>query len=586
MRDDVFRKGDPRLRRLLRQPTKSGGFLGAFFRAEPPPGEELIVSLRKDAPPRAFEGLRWNRIGNRLYTVEIDRQQVTALLRSDEVESVEAPRSMRGETLESLPAMNVHAIHTGSPKRTGHGVVIGVIDFDLDFTLHDFRTKDGNTRVAWLWDQTGTAGVGETAPFGYGVEYGEDTINRALASPSPHLIVRHVARSSHGTHVTGIAASSARVEDDPKRFHGVAPDARLIFVNLAMNRRGAARTGPDNVTTSIRVVEALSYIFNKVEEMGRPPCVVNMSLAQNASGHDGESFVELHIDSLLDRTYGRAVVVAAGNDAAAGVHAEWTYKAGMSKELTFTIPNKAKGVCELEAWYSSRDTISVAVRRPGDRDFSPAATPPFDDTIRVGKTDVLILSRRFDPLGGDASIYVSIGENDTSLPDGDWTIRFDVSADSHPGMLHAWAERKVPQPHFADDIARMSTTLGSPATARRCISVGNVDRDRAPNSSSGRGPTRDGRSKPDVAAPGTGIVSCCPVTTGSASQREAMTGTSMSAPHVAGVVACLLEEDPDLTPAQIRKLLIAATDRDEFDPALGFGFVDAAAALRLLREQL
>jgi serine protease AprX len=68
--------------------------------------------------------------------------------------------------------------------------------------------------------------------------------------------------------------------------------------------------------------------------------------------------------------------------------------------------------------------------------------------------------------------------------------------------------------------------------------------------------------------------------------RVAMSGTSMSAPHVTGIVALMLEKNPELTAAQIRKILIASASAPPgvtpFDPAWGFGRVDAKAAIDLI----
>ena len=120
------------------------------------------------------------------------------------------------------------------------------------------------------------------------------------------------------------------------------------------------------------------------------------------------------------------------------------------------------------------------------------------------------------------------------------------------------------------------------------ISVANLDETNSRiNSTSSQGPTRDGRSKPDVAAPGTDILAA----NGFSLPEKpwvAMTGTSMASPHVAGVVALMLSVRPNLTAAQIEGILKAtarplpggdyrwANDR-------GFGIVDADACIAQVR---
>ena len=62
----------------------------------------------------------------------------------------------------------------------------------------------------------------------------------------------------------------------------------------------------------------------------------------------------------------------------------------------------------------------------------------------------------------------------------------------------------------------------------------------------------------------------------------------MAAPHVAGITALLLEENPELSAAQISCLLMASADNPDgsrdFDPAWGYGRVNAVRALSLLRN--
>ena len=171
------------------------------------------------------------------------------------------------------------------------------------------------------------------------------------------------------------------------------------------------------------------------------------------------------------------------------------------------------------------------------------------------------------------------------------------------GRFDAWIERDARRDNnnFADQSFFVGTdfvaerTLGTPATARRAISVANyLHRTEAPEDSSSRGPTRDGRPKPEVAAPGTMIRSSCagggrenPNKPGTHfPMRIPMTGTSMAAPHVTGIVAQLLQRRPDLRADQLRKILIASarpvTGQTGFDIAWGFGRVDAEAAVALL----
>jgi len=149
------------------------------------------------------------------------------------------------------------------------------------------------------------------------------------------------------------------------------------------------------------------------------------------------------------------------------------------------------------------------------------------------------------------------------------------------------------------DAANTSAIMGSitePAHAEDCIAVGSTHRE-APHAfgvtwTSGKGPTLDGRMKPDVVAPGEWIASAASGEVraqagldppGGASDLASLltyaeqSGTSMAAPHVSGVIAAFLSARPEFIgrPRQVKSLLTAsATDigRERF--AQGAGLVD------------
>jgi serine protease AprX len=125
-------------------------------------------------------------------------------------------------------------------------------------------------------------------------------------------------------------------------------------------------------------------------------------------------------------------------------------------------------------------------------------------------------------------------------------------------------------------------SITDPGNADYVITVGSTHR-RDPHLYgvsyfSARGPTGDGRRKPDILAPGEKITSTIP---GGRSQR--MDGTSMAAPHVAGAAAMLMARYPELIgrPLQIKEILMrAATDLKREPSFQGAGLVDVLRALQ------
>jgi len=114
-------------------------------------------------------------------------------------------------------------------------------------------------------------------------------------------------------------------------------------------------------------------------------------------------------------------------------------------------------------------------------------------------------------------------------------------------------------------------TITSPGCAEKVITVGAVDDYNEITLFSGRGPTADGRIKPDLVAPGLTITS-----TYKDGNFATLSGTSMATPHVSGSVALLLEVNPNLSPSEIKYILKNnAIDLDYDSNTQGSGLINA-----------
>jgi subtilisin family serine protease len=99
------------------------------------------------------------------------------------------------------------------------------------------------------------------------------------------------------------------------------------------------------------------------------------------------------------------------------------------------------------------------------------------------------------------------------------------------------------------------STISSLACGQRIVSVANHDEEKGRISiTSSQGPTRDGRQKPDIAAPGTDILAAKGFSE-DGKHWVRMSGTSMASPYVAGAIGLMLAANPQLTGAQVTGIL-------------------------------
>jgi endonuclease G len=147
-----------------------------------------------------------------------------------------------------------------------------------------------------------------------------------------------------------------------------------------------------------------------------------------------------------------------------------------------------------------------------------------------------------------------------------------------PKPIQAWLDSGTFE--FTDHVSDQMT-LAVPSTAATVITVGAAVSGRLGEAAvfSSRGPTRDGREKPDISAAGTEIDAA---KSGTASEVIKMSGTSMAAAQVTGIVAKRFEEAATdaanwPTANQIAAALRQTARGREggWDPALGYGVVDA-----------
>lgn len=510
--------------------------------------------------------------------------ELLSLLADDRIVYVEASRSVAPHVDVSVPLIYSAAAGGGSSRVTGDGVIVGAVDTGIDYTHLDFRfdgTGDGveeSSRILAILDQT----------YGFfGVEYTREDIETDLANGhGPNAgIVRQKDTDGHGTHVMGIAAGDG--SSSTSGFVGMAPDAWIVMVK--------------STYYTADILAGVRYIFDLADREGLP-AVVNLSLGGHDGPHDGTSLFEQGITELT-QVPGRIVIVSAGNEGDLPIHVSGTLQGTAS---SFTI-NTTGLETQLVLWYPGSSRFSVEVSPPSGpsvvtpwRENSGLVLTPFG-TVRVDNA-----SSGANPSNGDHEVSIRLTG---LLASTEWDVTITDTSGSG-GTFHGWMIRGTASIMGGDS----RYTIDEPGNATGAITVGSFNSKAVWSSLSGeqnylaqypigvlstfssQGPTRDGRTKPEIAAPGAWI--------GSALSRDApwqshwvtsdgvhtmLLGTSMAAPHVAGAVALMLSVNPTLTVHQVRALLTQTAMRDLYTGMVpnnrwGWGKVDVSAALARVQQ--
>ncbi|WP_446213551.1 S8 family serine peptidase [Micromonospora sp. IBSANI012] len=132
------------------------------------------------------------------------------------------------------------------------------------------------------------------------------------------------------------------------------------------------------------------------------------------------------------------------------------------------------------------------------------------------------------------------------------------------------------------------STVSSPGSAAEALTVGAVTKTGELAEFSSRGPrTSDAGIKPDITAPGVGIIAARSSTSDlwpndENPQYASLSGTSMATPHVAGAAAILTQQHPDWSPERIKSTLMAAAQPNAAIGVYeqGAGFLDVARAIQ------
>lgn len=482
----------------------------------------------------------------------------------------------------------------------GSGVIVGFVDTGINYTDSLFRNVDGSTRIIGIWDQTNNSDnsnniENKTAkPFSafsalYGTQYTAEEINLALNSDNPASIVPTRDENGHGTFLASIAAGN---RDERAGFSGAAPQASIAMVKLKPAKQylrdfyliqDGAEAYQEN-----DIMMGVSYLYFLARKYSMP-LVVCIPLGTNMGSHMGMSRLGQYLNQ-VSLSNGSAVITAAGNETGARHHFRAVMDADTDEVTAELRVGEREAGFSMELWAENMGAYTVGFISPtGEvaREISVPLRGENTVSFLLEQTQITVYTQIADVSSGSQFIFMRF-ENPMS---GIWRILIRNSLDIRE-TFHIW----LPVRGFISDETYFlrpdpDTTITDPGNARYPITVTAYDHTK--NSiyiHASRGYSLSGRIKPDLAAPGVNILGASV----SGRRLTRMSGTSVSAAHLAGAAAILLHwgllngSYPYLNTPVLKSIFVRGAQRN---PALtypnreyGYGTLDLHEAFLHLRN--
>ena len=428
----------------------------------------------------------------------------------------------------------------------GAGVIVGFVDTGINYTDSLFRNVDGSTRIIGIWDQTNNSDnsnniENETVkPFSafsalYGTQYTAEEINLALNSDNPASIVPTRDENGHGTFLASIAAGN---RDERAGFSGAAPQASIAMVKLKPAKQylrdfyliqDGAEAYQEN-----DIMMGVSYLYFLARKYSMP-LVVCIPLGTNMGSHMGMSRLGQYLNQ-VSLSNGSAVITAAGNETGARHHFRAVMDASTDEVTAELRVGEREAGFSMELWAENMGAYTVGFISPtGEvaREISVPLRGENTVSFLLEQTQITVYTQIADVSSGSQFIFMRF-ENPMS---GIWRILIRNSLDIRE-TFHIW----LPVRGFISDETYFlrpdpDTIITDPGNARYPITVTAYDHTK--NSiyiHASRGYSLSGRIKPDLAAPGVNILGASV----SGRRLTRMSGTSVSAAHLAGAAAILL----------------------------------------------
>lgn len=489
---------------------------------------------------------------------------------------------------------------------TGKDVIIGITDWGFDYSspmYYDTLLTD--TRILAAWDQFKESGPAP-AGYSYGTEYSTPTELQNAGSDTANIY----SYATHGSHVAGIAGGSGA----GTIYRGMAFESNFLFTTFLVDESA--------------VLDAWEWMYNKSISEGKR-LVVNMSWGlYHMQSIDGTSLISQALDNYS--SLGVVFVTSAGNNGGENFHIKKDFASdSLLSRINFYNSSTLTTLWgqSIQSWGTPGESYSIGIKVLSTSNvllgesayYSTATTANYVDSFVVVGTDTVFFN-----LSCDAA-YPTNGRPQARLrvkrPSGSYRVVLKSQAAS--GTVHYWNVTELTSDvgNWGMSLSSLgsgytagddSNGIGAPACTYSAISVaayaanyytgGGTLAGGALASFSSVGPLINDSLKPDISAPGIQVGSSMSSYTDAAYTSIAsvdfngrtydfarLSGTSMSSPVVAGVVALILDANPTLTPAQVKAIIIETAREDNQTGVLpasgdvhwGHGKINAYHAVQL-----
>ena len=523
-----------------------------------------------------------------IVTVPLDK--VGALSEQPEVLRVEAndkghpTLDLVPENTNLLPVYEQTAQH---PAFTGKGVVVGIMDIGFDLTHPTFYNTPSlsNYRIKAFWDQLAPNADSNRFPVGSEWTTTDDILQQQCATDG--------REQNHGTHTTGIAAGSGY--DSP--YRGAAWESDLCLVANAVTADTAFIDKADYyLYTTATDALGFKYLFDYADSQQKP-CVVSFSEGYTPFMDNDDQLFSLFLSRLVGP--GHILVSSAGNESQSltyfrkplGVEHAGSFIRVFNPTAQYRLLSDGKPVVRLIA-YEERNVVERELLLPMDSENWK--DEQLIDTLFIQDDTCAVRITRYQPslVEGKTGYWITLAGNRPFIEMDHLALVVegaDCEAEVFGSSTQSFGNYDTDKQWNA---AEKSHNILAPGCLEPAITVGSTshrltytningdviknNRDTEPGRLSwfsSVGPAMDGSVKPDVTAPGNFVISsqssfyleAHPDATtydvehfdagGHTYVWAAQSGTSMSTPVVAGIIALWLQANPTLSPDDIRDVL-------------------------------